>query len=172
MDKQMHWRLCVNLRRDRNVPVAVFHNLVLSMICVCLGCGAPADRTAACPTIEVSAIAEVQSESTGPVALNDSTNIPLTGTPLVTSADITGARATLTEGQWVLNLDVTEEGARRVQVFSKQNVGRTMAFLVDGKVHRMPRILDPIMGNGFLIGGFERADAERVATAINRGCKH
>lgn len=170
MDKQFSWRLCVNLRR-RKVPFATFHKLVLLMICACLGCGTRPDHNAACPAIEMSAVEEVQSDSTRPVALDDGTKIPLTTTPLVTSADITGANASLTEGQWVLNVDVTDEAAKRVQDFSKQNVGRTMAFLVDGKVHRTPRILDPITGKGFLIGRFEQADAERLATAISSGCK-
>jgi preprotein translocase subunit SecD len=171
MDKQLHRRLCVNLRRDRRVPFTTFHNLLMLMICVCLGCGTHPDKSAACPAIEVSAVADVQSDSTRPVVLNDGRTIALTRTPLVTSADITGSNASLTEGQWVLNLDVTNEGAKRVQDFTKQNVGRTMAFLIDGKVHSTPKILDPIKGKGFLIGGFERADAERLATAINNGCK-
>jgi len=119
----------------------------------------------------VSAVADAQSDSTRPVALNDGKTIPLTKTPLVTNADITGANASLTEGQWVLNVDVTDEAARRVQDFSRQNVGRTLAFLVDGTVRSTPKILDPITGNGFLIGGFEQADAERLATAISNGCK-
>ena len=151
MDKQLRWML---------------------LIFACLGCGTPSDQSAACPAIEVSVVATMQSDSTRPVALDDGTKIPLTRTPLVTSADITGANASLTEGQWVLNVDVTDEAAKRVQDFSKQNVGRTMAFLVDGKVHNTPRILDPITGKGFLIGGaFKQADAERLATAINNGCK-
>jgi len=171
MDKQFLRRLCVNLRRDRKVPFATSPNLLLLMICVCLGCGTPAHPSAACPAIEVSAVADVQSDSTRPVALNDGTKIPLTRTPLVTSVDITDANASLTEGQWVLNVNVTDAAAKRVQDFSKQNVGRTMAFLIDGKVHSTPRILDPITGKGFLIGGFEQADAERLATAISNGCK-
>jgi preprotein translocase subunit SecD len=161
----------VSLRRDRKATFETFHNLALPMMWVCLGCGTPPDQSASCPTIEVSAVADVPSDSTRPVALNDGTTIALTGTPLVTSADITGASASLTEGQWVLNLDVTDQGAKRIQDFSQQHVGRTLAFLVDGKVHRTPRILDPITGKGFLIGGFEQADAERLATAINNGCE-
>lgn len=171
MDKQLIWWPCVNRRRDRKVRFVTFHNVVLLIMCMCLGCGTPRDPNAACPAIEVSALADAQSDSTRPVALNDGTTIPLTGTPLVTSADITGANASLTEGQWVLNVDVTDEAAQRVQDFSKQNVGRAMAFLVDGKVRRTPRILDPITGKGFLIGRFEQADAERLATAISNGCK-
>ena len=171
MAKQLPWRLCVNLRRDRKVSFAMSHNRVWSIMCVCLGCERPPDRSAGCPAIEVSAVADAQSDSTRPVALNDGKTIPLTKTPLVTNADITGANASLTEGQWVLNVDVTDEAARRVQDFSRQNVGRTLAFLVDGTVRSTPKILDPITGNGFLIGGFEQADAERLATAISNGCK-
>jgi preprotein translocase subunit SecD len=170
MAQQLPGRLCVNLRRDRTVTFAVSPNLVLSIMCVCVACDRPPDQSA-CPTIEVSAVTDVQSDSTRSVALNDGTTISLTGTPLVTNADITGANASLTEGQWVLNVGVTDEAARRVQDFSKQNVGRTMAFLVDGKVYRTPRILDPITGKGFLIGRFEQADAERLATALSNGCK-
>jgi len=172
MHEQLPWRLCVNLRRDRKVPFATFHNVVvLLMVCLCLGCGTPPDQRAACPAIEVSAVAEVQSDSTRPIALNDSTKIALTGTPLVTNADITGAKASLTEGQWVLDFAVTDEAAKRVQDFSKQHVGRTVAFLVDGKVHSTPRIRDRITGKGFQIGRFEQADAERLATTLNNGCK-
>jgi preprotein translocase subunit SecD len=170
MDKQLHGRLCVNLCRDRNVRFATFHSVVFLAIGVCPGCGAPPDQ-GACPVIEVSAVAVAQADSTRPVALNDGTEIRLTKTPLVTSADITGANASLTEGQWVLNVDVTDDAAHRVQEFSKQNVGRTIAFLVDGKVQRTPTILDPITGKGFLIGRFNQAVAEGLATAITNGCK-
>jgi preprotein translocase subunit SecD len=171
MNKQLPWRLCVAARRPRKVPFATLNKLVLLMTCMFLGCRAPADQKAACPAIEVSAVANVQSDSTRPVALDGGTKIPLARTPLVTSADVTGANASLTEGQWVLNLDLTDEAAKRVQVFSRQNVGRTMAFLVDGRVQSTPRIMDPITGKGFLIGGFKQADAERLATAISNGCK-
>jgi preprotein translocase subunit SecD len=172
MYKQLPWRPCVNLRRSRKVSFATFHNVVaLLMMCLCLACGTPPDQRAACPAIEMSAVADVQSDSTRPVALNDSTTIALARTPLVTSADITGASASLTEGQWVLNLAVTDEAAKRVQDFSTRHVGQTVAFLIDGKVHSTPIIRDRITGKGFLIGRFEQADAERLATAINNGCK-
>jgi preprotein translocase subunit SecD len=170
MVRQLPWRLCANLRRDRKKPFAT-SNLLMSMLCVCLGCGAHSEKSAACPAIEVSAVADAQSDSTRLVVLDDGKSIALTRSPLVTNADITGANASLTDGQWVLNLDVTDEGAKRLQDFTTRNVGRTMAFLVDGKVHSTPRILDPIKGKGFLIGGgFERADAERLATAIDKSC--
>jgi hypothetical protein len=34
-----------------------------------------------------------------------------------------------------------------------------------------PMIKDPIIGTGLLIGAFEQAEAERLADAINTGCR-
>jgi preprotein translocase subunit SecD len=123
----------------------------------------------ACPSIEVSVIASAASSSDRLITADGKTT-RLTERPLITTADITRAHVSLTEGQYVLNVDVTPESAKRVQAFSTQNVGRSLAFLVDGRVLRTPKINDPITGNGFLLGSFERADAERLADAINTRC--
>lgn len=74
----------------------------------------------------------------------------------------------LTEGQWVLNLEMTGDSAQRVQTFTKNNVGKEMAFLVNGRLIRTPKIRDPIVGNGFLIGAFSRDEAQKLSDAINR----
>src|SRR5207237_348120 len=81
-------------------------NLLMLMICVCLGCATHVDTSTACPAVEMSAVALVPSDSTRPAVLDDGTTIPLARTPLVTNADITGAKASRTGGRWVLNLDV------------------------------------------------------------------
>jgi SecD/SecF fusion protein len=139
-------------------------------ILLLVACGRSDAQRATCPTIEVSVVADVPSDSDRSVALPDGKRILLTGTPLLTSLDVTGASASLTEGQYVLNLSVSAEAAARVQAFTEQNVGRTMAFLVDGRVVRTPMIKDPITGTGFLVGAFERAEAERLADALSGGC--
>jgi hypothetical protein len=43
--------------------------------------------------------------------------------------------------------------------------------VVDGKVHGTPRIAGANTG-GYKIDGFNRADAERLATAITSSCRH
>jgi preprotein translocase subunit SecD len=103
--------------------------------------------------------------------LPDGRKVSLSDAPLLTSADVTGANASLTEGRHVLNVDLTSEGARRIQRFSEQNVGRTLASVVDGQVLRMPKIQDPIIAKGILIGGFPQAEAERLANAFSLGCR-
>ncbi len=146
--------------------------MILSFVCVGIGCSTPPAERATCPAIEVSVAADAEHDGNRVVALPNGTVIPLTAEPLVTSADITGASASLTEGQYVLNVDVTPERGQQVRQFSEHNVGRMLVFLVDGRVVRTPTIKDPITGDGFLIGPLERAEAEQLADAINTACRH
>ena len=141
------------------------------LLTVLIACSRLDAQRATCPSIEVSVVADLPSDSPRSVALFDGKRVFLTEPPLLTSVDVVGARASLTEGQYVLNVDVTAEAATRVRVFSEQNIGRTMAFLVDGRLVRTPTIKDPITGNGFLVGAFARAESEGLANALNSGCR-
>lgn len=156
-------------RRSRGIGFAV-HPVVLSMASVYVGCSGPRAEPVTCPAIEVSVEADGPSGGNRSIALADGRHILLTDAPLVTTADITEASGSLTEGQSVLNIRVTPERARQVQRYTEQNVGRTLVFLVDGRVVRTPRIRDPITGDGFFIGPLEPGEAERLADAINTGC--
>ncbi len=171
MDKQFRPWHCLNLRRDRRVAFAAFHKVVLPMLGVCLGCGAYAEARVSCPAIEVSAVADAPTDSARSAARNDGTTIPLTRTPLVTGADITGASTSQTADQWSLNVTVTDEAAKRVHDFTAQHIGGTMALLVDGKVQGTPKIVGAVTAKKFLIGQFTQADAERLATAIRNDCR-
>jgi len=119
----------------------------------------------------MSAVADTQTDSTKTVTLNDTRTILMSRTPLVATGDITGATASQTEGQWVLNFTVTDDAAKRVHEFTKEHVGGSLALVVDGKVHGTPRIADAIISNRYRIDGFNRADAERLATAISNDCR-
>ena len=165
-------RSSVSSRMDRKPPSVIVHTLLSLMICLCLACSTRHEAGAPCPAIEMSAVADTQSESTKTVALNDTTTILMSRTPLVTTGDITGATASQTEDEWVLNFTVTDDAAKRVNEFTKQHVGRNLALVVDGKVHGTPRIASAIIGNRYRIGDFNRADAERLASAITNGCRH
>jgi preprotein translocase subunit SecD len=156
---------------DRKPLFVIVHILLSLMICLCLGCAARHEAGASCPAIEMSAVADTQTDSTKTVALNDTTTILMSRTPLVATGDITGATASQTEDQWVLNFTVTDDAAKRVHEFSNQHVGRNLALVVDGKVHGTPRIAAAIIGNRYRIDGFNRVDAERLATAISNGCR-
>jgi preprotein translocase subunit SecD len=171
MYESYHTRSCVSPRMDRKPPFAIVHTLLSLMICLCLACTARPEPGAPCPAIEMSGVAETQTDSTKTVTLNDTTTILMSRTPLVATGDITGATASQAGGQWDLNFTVTDDAATRVHEFTKQHVGRNMALVVDGKVQGTPRIAGAIIGNKYRIEGLNRSDAERMATAISNGCR-
>ena len=162
---------CVSPRMDRKPAFVIVHTLLSLMICLCLACATRNEAGVVCPAIEMSVVADTQADSSRPVTLNDTTTIMISRTPLVATGDITGATASQTGDQWVLNFTVTDDAAERVHEFSKQHIGRDLALVVDGKVHGTPRIASALTGNGYRIEGFNRADAERMATAISNGCR-
>lgn len=88
---------------------------------------------------------------------------------IATQADVTGARVSVTEGQVVLNIDLSKGAGARLKQYTAGHVGSKMAFVFDGRVVQTPKILDPIQVDGFLVGPFERSDADRYASQINDG---
>lgn len=123
-----------------------------------------------CPRLEIVIV-----DDHGPrtITAPDGKVLHLEATPLLSMADFTGANVTLTEGQIVLNLNLGPAGGLRIRQFSKDHVGTTMAFIEDGEVLRTARIMDPILGDGILLGPLDRAKADALADAINQrpaGC--
>lgn len=164
-------RSCVSPRMDLKPPFAIVHTLLSLMMCLCLACATRNEAGTPCPVIEMSVVTDTPTDSSKTVTLNDTTKILMSRTPLVATSDITGATASQADGEWTLNFTVTDDAAKRVHDFTQQHVGRTLALVVDGKVYGTPRIASAIIGNKYRIEGFNRADAERMATAISTGCR-
>src|SRR5689334_23169258 len=171
MFKSFRRQSCVSPRMDRKPLFVIVHTLLSMMICLCLACATRHEAGAPCPAIEMSAVADTRTDSSKTVTLNDTTTILISRTPLLATGDITSASASQTEDQWVVNFTVTDEAAKRVHDFTQQHVGRNLALVVDGKVHGTPRIAAAIIGNRYQIDGFNRADAERLATTLSNGCR-
>lgn len=141
---------------------------MLPWLAVLIACQILSAQVPNCQTIEVSVVAERPDGSTRRLSSSEGKRIYLTAKPLLTDHDFTHATVTLTEGQFVLNLDMTAESEQRIQTFTGNNVGKELAFLVNGRVIRTPKIRDPIVGSGFLIGAFNRDEAQKLADAINQ----
>ena len=85
-------RSCVTPRMDRKPPFGIVHTLLSLMICLCLACATTGREAGApCPAIEMSAVADTQTDSTKTVTLNDTMTILMSRTPLVATGDITAA---------------------------------------------------------------------------------
>jgi preprotein translocase subunit SecD len=118
----------------------------------------------------VTTTAAQASATTRDLLSSDGRIVHVTIQPMLTLSDFTDANVTLTEGQIVLNIGLTPSSSKRWIDFTAKNVGSTVAFIVDDKVLRIPRILDPSTGPGFLIGPFPKAEAEQLADSINHKC--
>src|SRR5207248_3480024 len=90
-----------------------------------------------CPTMEVSIVADKRDDSTRRMTTDDGRRISLNEKPLLTIRDFTDANVSLTEGQIVLNVSMTTDGAKRIQMFTANNVGKQIAFLVNGRIIRI-----------------------------------
>ena len=147
--------------------------LMPSIACCVLSTQTRTPVTPKCPTMEISIVADKSGDSTRSISSGDGRLVSLTKTPLLTIGDFTNANVSLTEGQIVLDVSMTTDGAKRIQTFSTNNVGKQIAFVVNGRLLKMARILDPITGKGLMFSPFVREEAERLADSINRkqaGC--
>ena len=142
--------------------------LLVSIVSCVLNAQTQTSVTSACPTIEVSIVADKSIQSARQISSPEGEIISLIGRPLLTMDDFTDANVSLTEGQTVLNVSMSTESAKRVQSFTANHVGTRIAFLVNGRVINTPKILDPITGKGFLIGPFSRDEAQKLANSINQ----
>lgn len=87
--------------------------------------------------------------------------------PLLTLTDFTAANVSLTEGAFVLNIDLTSDASKRWVEFTAKNVGQMITFSVDGKLIKTAKIVDPNLGKGLLLGSFEKSEAQSLADIIN-----
>ena len=73
-------------------------------------------------------------------------------------------------GQWVINLSLTREGARKWSSFTGRNIGKRVAIVLDNKVFMAPQINSKISGGQTQISGLENAnEAQDIANVLSAG---
>jgi len=72
------------------------------------------------------------------------------------------------DGKPGFNVGLTPAGAARYERISTENVGRTLAILIDGKVVLAPKILDPVKAEGFLVTVNTDAEARDLRQKVRR----
>ena len=90
----------------------------------------------------------------------------------VDGGDLKRASAGLDQqnGQWVVNFEFNQVGARRFADVSRANVGRPFAIVLDDKVISAPRINEPITGGrGQISGSFTSQTATDLAVLLQAG---
>ncbi len=87
---------------------------------------------------------------------------------ILTSAKAT--RADYDELRGEIRLNMNEEGARMWQRVTKENIGKSIAFVIDGDVYSYPIVQDEIKGGRcFITGDFTFEEAQELADILQSG---
>lgn len=66
------------------------------------------------------------------------------------------------------NVTLTPAGAQAYEQISTDNVGRTLAIIVDGRIVMAAKILDPVRAEGFLLTMQSEAEAQSIAQMLRQ----
>ena len=114
------------------------------------------DPDAAIKTIGKTAMLEFKDEDG---------NTVMTGTDLKNAQD-----ARNQQNQYVVNLEFSDEGAKKFADLTTKNVGRRIAILLDGEILTNPNVREPITGGRAEITGQEsQEEAHRIAMLLRSG---
>lgn len=102
------------------------------------------------------------SEGRGELAVEDRIDVD--------GANLTDAAATMSEGQWVVELKFDNKGADDFARITTQNVGKPFAIVLDGRILTSPVINGPITaGQGIITGSFTARSASDLALLLRAG---
>lgn len=143
------------------------------VVSLCLGCFflVAAEKSAEKATVKVEfrraekAPAEGLTEA---VVAGSKDKVYLHKTAEITNADIDSARATEdAAGKPVVEVTLTEEGARKMRRLTEEHKDKPLAILVDSKVIAAPTVRSTISEKALMISGLSTKDeAEKLAKGI------
>ena len=94
------------------------------------------------------------------------------GNTVLTGTDLKDAQASTNQqsGQNVVNLEFSDEGAKKFADLTTKNVGRTIAILLDGELLTAPNVREPILGGKAEISGQKSLEeAQNLAVVLRSG---
>ena len=137
-----------------------------------------ATETTAATETETPASAETATPAPGETATPDSTAAPTDSTSpptiyhtIMTGKDLKQVQVTQDRlGQYVIQFDLTPEGAKIFADFTAANVGRYLTIVLDNKVISSPVINSAIPdGSGIIQGSFTAESANALAVQLRYG---
>jgi preprotein translocase subunit SecD len=88
---------------------------------------------------------------------------------LLSDEDISRASATLHNNQHAVDVVLTSAGREKWATATKENVGKRVAMIVNGRLISAPRINAPILkGRAVLMGDFSKEEALRIAEGLTQ----
>jgi len=107
-----------------------------------------------------------------PLANLQDEQLLLRETPVLSGGEVADAHAGFDARttQPIVSFRFNAEGARKLAQFTKDNLGRPFAIVLNGRVISAPVIREPILGStGQISGNFTVADAHHIAAKLKSG---
>lgn len=102
---------------------------------------------------------------TGEYKLSDLGPIQATGQDIASAAPATDP----TSGRWVVTFKTTPEGAKKFLAFTRANVGKPMAIVLDEKIKSVANIQEPLANDIQISGSFTAEEASDLGLVLKSG---
>jgi preprotein translocase subunit SecD len=144
---------------------------------------ARATRQSSDATVQAQALQALDCAATDPLRGYDDPTLPLVscnqdgtekyvlGPSFLEGTQIASAQAAQNSqgAGWVIDVSFKSDGAAIWGDYTSQNVGKNVAFVLDGEVVSAPTIQGPIFGNTQITGQFSQAEAQNLAGTLRYG---
>jgi preprotein translocase subunit SecD len=91
-------------------------------------------------------------------------------TAAVTGRDLRNARPTLDQNNLpAVSFTLSQDGGARFGTFTEQNLGRSLAIVLDGRVMSAPRLEGRITTDGQIYGSFTQQEAQDLSLVLRSG---
>ncbi len=152
-------------------------NILLLMGIALLLLVAAAHVTAAPPIIQFRLVVDNPTADSEPMTVVQPDNSPrqpgevlnVQKAALLDSSDMKNASVMVeNRGKPKIDIKFTDDGAKRFAEVTRQNIGKRLAIVIDGKLNSAPRIESAITGGrAEITGHFTQQEAENLAARIN-----
>jgi hypothetical protein len=127
------------------------------------------------PETEQMAVVQPKSSSRPPEIVNVQKEVLLDQSDVKSATfgtEISGIPANVPEPMKIL-IKFTDEGAEQLAEVTRQNIGKRLAIVIDGKLYSTPQIATAITGgNAEIAGNFTKEEATVLATKLNGSPAH
>lgn len=72
-------------------------------------------------------------------------------------------------GRWIVNFQTSGEGSKTFGDFTRANIGKQMAIVLDDRIKSAPTIQAALYGGGQITGSFDSAEASQLALVLKSG---
>ena len=99
---------------------------------------------------------------------NSDRKIYLHDVPVITNHDVMQARVVQADGRFNVAITLFSEGAVKMAKATAAHIGKPLAIIIDGEVVAALTVRSAISDQALITGDFTRAQAEKIATGLQR----